>query len=61
VVSRAQNDTAAEGTAVIVSYDYRRNHKTSLPADVRDGIARLEQRRQAGSDEERRGPGPVIY
>jgi acyl-CoA thioester hydrolase len=45
VVSRARNETAAEGTAVIVSYDYRGNRKTALPAAVRRGIALLEQRR----------------
>lgn len=45
VVSRAQNETAAEGSAVIVSYDYRGNRKTALPAAVRQGIALLEQHR----------------
>jgi acyl-CoA thioester hydrolase len=45
VVSRAQNETAAEGTAVIVSYDYRGNRKTALPAAVREGIAILERHR----------------
>jgi len=44
VVSRAQNDTAAEGSAVIVSYDYRGNRKTALPAGVRAAIARIEGR-----------------
>ena len=44
VVSRAQNDTAAEGTAIIVSYDYNQARKAPLPAAVREAIMKMEGR-----------------
>jgi acyl-CoA thioester hydrolase len=44
VVSVAQNRTAAEGTGVIVAYDYRTARKTGLPESVREGIRELEGR-----------------
>ena len=44
VVSRAQNDTAAEGTAIIVSYDYNHARKAPLPAAVREAIMKMEGR-----------------
>jgi acyl-CoA thioester hydrolase len=41
VVSDAQNEIAAEGAAVIVSFDYVALRKVPLPERVRDGIAAL--------------------
>jgi len=41
IVSLAQNAVAADGTGVIVSYDYGANTKTALPAAVRAGVAAL--------------------
>ncbi len=45
VVSRAQNETVAEGTAIIVSYDYQGQRKAPLPPTVRAAIAGIERRR----------------
>jgi acyl-CoA thioester hydrolase len=42
LVSRAMDDVAAEGTALLVSYDYNAGRKTPLPASVRAAIAALE-------------------
>jgi acyl-CoA thioester hydrolase len=39
VVSDAQNEVAAEGAAVIVSFDYVALRKVPLPERVRNGIA----------------------
>jgi acyl-CoA thioester hydrolase len=41
VVSLAQQATVAEGTAVIVAYDYTAGRKTALPEDVRTGVSRI--------------------
>ncbi len=42
VVSRAQNETVAEGSAIIVSYDYTLGRKAPLPPAVREAIAKIE-------------------
>jgi acyl-CoA thioester hydrolase len=42
LVSRALGDVAAEGTALLVSYDYAAGRKTPLPDDVRAAIEALE-------------------
>ncbi len=42
LVSTAQGEVAAEGGAVLVSYDYAAGRKAPLPASVREAIARLE-------------------
>jgi acyl-CoA thioester hydrolase len=42
VVSRSRNETAAEGSAIIVSYDYRQGRKAPLPPAVRDAIMKIE-------------------
>lgn len=42
LVSRAMGDVAAEGTALLVSYDYAAGRKTPLPAEVRAAIQALE-------------------
>ena len=42
VISRSLNKVAAEGTGVVVSFDYRNRSKTSLPPAVRTGIEALE-------------------
>lgn len=42
VVSRTQNETVAEGSAIIVSYDYNRACKAPLPPAVRAAIATIE-------------------
>ncbi len=44
VVSRAQDETVAEGTAIIVSYDYSAQRKAPLPTPVREAIAAIERR-----------------
>jgi acyl-CoA thioester hydrolase len=44
VVSQAQNRTAADGTGIIVAYDYGSGRKVALPESVRDGIRRVEAR-----------------
>lgn len=42
VVSTAADALAAEGSGVIVSYDYERHRKCALPDDVREKIEALE-------------------
>jgi acyl-CoA thioester hydrolase len=42
LVSRRMRDVAAEGGALLVSYDYGAGRKTPLPAEVRAAIERLE-------------------
>jgi acyl-CoA thioester hydrolase len=42
LVSRALGDVAAEGGALLVSYDYAAGRKTPLPDDVRAAIQALE-------------------
>src|SRR5512145_1441203 len=42
VVSVKQNRTAAEGTGLIVAYDYNSGSKVELPEAVREGIRRVE-------------------
>lgn len=42
VVSQALGVVAAEGTGVIVSFDYTKREKTAIPDDVRDAIRALE-------------------
>jgi acyl-CoA thioesterase FadM len=41
VISLAQQATVAEGTAVVVSYDYAAGRKTRLPDAVRDAVSRI--------------------
>jgi acyl-CoA thioester hydrolase len=41
VVSLAQRATVAEGTAVVVAYDYAVGRKTRLPDSVRDAVSRI--------------------
>jgi acyl-CoA thioester hydrolase len=50
LVSRALGDVAAEGGALLVSYDYAAGRKTPLPAEVRAAIQALEDaaRHRAG-------------
>lgn len=43
LVSRALGDVAAEGGALLVSYDYAAGRKTPLPDDVRAAIQALER------------------
>lgn len=43
VVSTAAGQVAAEGSGVIVSYDYRQRAKVALPDDVRRRIEELER------------------
>jgi acyl-CoA thioester hydrolase len=43
VVSTAEDQLAAEGTGVVVSYDYGRREKCPLPARVRERIEELER------------------
>lgn len=40
--STAQNEVVAEGTAVVVSYDYKERRKTGLPTQVRAEIVALQ-------------------
>ena len=42
VVSTAQNEIAAEGSGLIVSFDYQAHKKTPLPESVRTAIAEME-------------------
>lgn len=42
VWSRAQDRLAAEGSGIVVSYDYRRRTKIALPGPIRAAIAALE-------------------
>lgn len=42
VVSLGHDVLVAEGTGVIVSFDYARREKTEIPAEVREAIRRLE-------------------
>ena len=42
VVSEKLGEIAAEGSAVVVSYDYRVGRKTRLPQAVREAIAQVE-------------------
>jgi acyl-CoA thioester hydrolase len=44
VWSRQLGTVAAKGEGAIVNYDYRNGHRTPLSADVREAIARLEDR-----------------
>jgi acyl-CoA thioester hydrolase len=44
LVSRALGDVAADGSGVVVAYDYRALRKATLPAAVRAEIERLEGR-----------------
>lgn len=48
VVSTAHDTVVADGSGVIVSFDYDRRRKVPLPAGVRDGIDALEGQRAAG-------------
>ena len=49
VVSRAMNDVAASGGAVLVSYDYAAARKTPIPEAVRGAIRSLEGERLGGA------------
>jgi acyl-CoA thioester hydrolase len=41
IVSLAQDAVAADGTGIVVAYDYRANAKVALPDDVRRGVEAL--------------------
>ena len=41
IVSLAQDGVAADGTGIVVAYDYRTNQKAPLPAAVRAGVLAL--------------------
>jgi acyl-CoA thioester hydrolase len=41
IVSLAQNGVAADGSGIVVAYDYRENRKVPLPAAVRAGVLAL--------------------
>lgn len=43
VVSGTQDAVAADGSGIIVAYDYRRGTKVPLPDEVRASIERMEQ------------------
>ena len=53
VVSRKLADVAAEGSGVLVAYDYRTLRKAILPAEVRAAIERMEGRTGGGDDARR--------
>ncbi len=53
VVSLSDDAVAAEGSGLVVSFDYEAERKTPIPPDVRRGIERLEE----GGDEEAPDPG----
>jgi acyl-CoA thioesterase FadM len=42
-VSEVHNEVVAEGSAVVVSFDYAERKKTALPRQIRDKIDALEQ------------------
>jgi len=44
IVSQQQNGIAADGTGVIVCYDYANDRKVALPAAVREGVLALRAR-----------------
>ena len=44
LVSTKLNAVAAEGEAVVVSYDYRANAKTPIPEPIREAIEKLEKK-----------------
>jgi len=44
LVSRASGEVAAEGSAVLVAYDYPNAHKAALPPPVRAAISDIEYR-----------------
>ena len=44
IVSHAQNEVVADGAGTIVSFDYNKRAKASIPPAVRAAIAKLEQR-----------------
>lgn len=43
VYSQSSNSIAAEGSGIIVAYDYNRNQKCTLPVEIRKKIEELEQ------------------
>ena len=43
IVSRAWDDLACEGQAVVVCYDYRQKRKAPIPRELRERIDRLEK------------------
>ena len=43
VASKTQGEVAAEGTGIVVIFDYNRREKTAIPARVREGIAAVER------------------
>jgi acyl-CoA thioester hydrolase len=50
IVSRAQNGVAADGSGVIVAFDYRAGRKVALPAEVRAGVLALQGRDRTETD-----------
>ncbi len=43
IVSLAQDAVAADGTGIVVAFDYRANAKVALPAEVRRGVEELRR------------------
>jgi acyl-CoA thioester hydrolase len=46
VWSTRLSDVVAEGSGIIVAYDYNRREKSRIPDDIRERIAALEENRQ---------------
>jgi acyl-CoA thioester hydrolase len=58
IVSRAQNGVAADGSAVIVAYDYRAGRKTALPPAIRAGVMALRWDGQGRTETDGDGQSP---
>ena len=57
VVSLSAGAVAAEGSGLIVSFDYEAERKTPIPPDVRRGIERLEEEASGADNEGTGGDG----
>ncbi len=55
-VSEAHSEVVAEGSAVVVSFDYAKRKKTALPPQVKDKIGELEQAATSEPHESRDSP-----
>jgi len=53
VFSQATSQIAAEGSGIVVSFDYERRTKVPLPQSVREGIAELEAVAGGGTEHRR--------
>jgi acyl-CoA thioester hydrolase len=56
IVSRAQNGVAADGSGVIVAYDYRAGTKVPLPDAVRRAVLDLRGHAEGGTQTAGDGP-----